>query len=291
MQRENSLKKMWSWNRIKNSKAIENKDILISLKEGKMIKNDSGAQSINRALQILETIADHNRGLTISELVEELKLNKSTIHRILQTFVEWGYVVKDDKSKRYRLGMKVIDLGYQYLGGLELKTEALPFLEILQQQTGQFAHLALLVGDEVVYLEKIGPHTHPRMYSQIGKKLVIHSSGLGKVIFANLNETMQQALIKKMDFHFVTDRTIRTAVEFLREIEKTKVRGYAIDDEENELGMRCVAAPIFDYTGKVIGAVSTSGYIGTFNSQMIEKYAEYTKVCAKGISAQMGYRE
>lgn len=252
--------------------------------------NDSGVQSINRSLQILEALANHNRGLTIAELVEELDLNKSTIHRILQTFVAWGYIVKDEKTKRYRLGMKVIDLSYQYLGGLELKTEALPFMEILQQQTGQFAHLALLVGDEVVYLEKLGPHTHPRMYSQIGKKAVIHSSGLGKVIFANLNRVAQEALLKKIDFYYVTEKTIRSAEEFLREIEKVKKCGYAIDEEENEIGMRCVAAPIFDFTGKVIGAVSTSGYTGTFTPQLIEKYAEYTKACANGISTQMGYR-
>ena len=253
--------------------------------------NDSGVQSINRSLQILEAIANHNRGLTIAELVEELKLNKSTIHRILQTFVAWGYIVKDEKTKRYRLGMKVIDLSYQYLGGLELKTEALPFMEILQQQTGQFAHLALLVGDEVVYLEKLGPHTHPRMYSQIGKKADIHCSGLGKIIFANLNRASQESMLKKMDFHYVTDRTICTVEEFLREIERSKLRGYAIDDEENEPGMRCVAAPIFDYTGKVTAAVSTSGYINSFTPQLIEKYAEYTKACAAGISAQMGYRK
>lgn len=253
-------------------------------------KNEGGVQSINRAFLILEALVEHRNGLSVAELVERLQLNKSTIHRILQTLVAWGYVSKDERTKEYRLGMKVVALSSQYLSGLELKTEALPFMETLQLQTEQFVHLGLLDGNEIVYLEKIGPHTHLRMYSQIGKRATIYSTGLGKAIFAQLDAVRQQALLRQLQYTPVTERTVRNEEEFLREIEKTKLQGFAIDDEENETGMRCVAAPIFDYMGKAIAAVSISGYIGTFSKEKVERFGSYAMECASNISLQMGYQ-
>lgn len=255
----------------------------------KEIGTDTGVQSINRAFQILEALVEHRRGLSIAELVEMLHLNKSTVHRILQTLVAWGYVSKDDRTKSYRLGMKVMELSSHYLNGLELKTEALPFLERLQQQTKVFVHLGMLDGKEIVYLEKIGPYTHFRMYSQIGRRAAIYATGLGKAVFANLNKTRQAELLKELIYEPITEHTVEDEASFLKEIELTVQRGYAIDEEENEIGMRCVAAPIFDYTGRVIAAVSASGYVNAFPKEKIEQFSAYVTECANSISEQMGY--
>ncbi|MDO4573246.1 MAG: IclR family transcriptional regulator [Clostridia bacterium] len=252
---------------------------------------DTGVQSINRAFQILEALGEHRGGLSIAELVESLHLNKSTIHRILQTLAAWGYVAKDERSKCYRLGMKVMALSSHYLGSLELKTEALPFMERLQQQTELFVHLGMLDGRDVVYLEKIGPYTHFRMYSQIGRRAALYATGLGKAIFAQLDKARQAEILKELSFEPITEHTVRDEESFLQEIARTEARGYALDEEENEIGMRCVAAPVFDYTGRVIGAVSTSGYVTSFPREKIEQFGAYVMDCARNISLQMGYQE
>lgn len=250
---------------------------------------DTGVQSINRAFQILEALVEHRKGLSIAELVEMLSLNKSTVHRILQTLVAWGYVSKNEQTKNYRLGMKVMELSSHYLNGLELKTEALPFMERLQQQTKAFVHLGMLDGSDIVYLEKIGPYTHFRMYSQIGRRAALYSTGLGKAIFAHLDEPRQTELLKKLTYAPITEHTVKDEASFLEEIKHTQQRGYAIDEEENEIGMRCVAVPVFDYTGRVIAAVSVSGYINSFPKDKIVLFGAYVIECANSISEQMGY--
>lgn len=254
-----------------------------------MCEREPGVQSINRAFEILEALVEARQGMTIAELVEQLGLNKSTVHRILQTLVAWGYVTKDERLKCYRSGIKVMALASHYLNGLELKTEALPFLEKLQQQTGVFVHLGTLDQEEIIYLEKLGPYTHFRMYSQIGRRAPVYATGLGKAVFAQLDETHQRALLDKIKFVPSTEHTVTNEAEFLSDIQRTKERGYALDDEENEEGMRCIAAPIFDYTGKVIGAVSASGMVTVVTEDKIPLFGQYVRECAAAISAQMGY--
>lgn len=253
-------------------------------------KNSASVQSIDRAFRILETLAEHPQGLALAELVELLHLNKTTIHRILQTLVEWGYVAKNEKRKCYRLGMKTVALSSAYLGGLELKTEALPFLEQLQKKTGLFVHLGVLDGKDVVYLEKLGPLTRLRMYSQIGRRTTLYSTSLGKAMFAWLDEGAQEALLIEMELLPLTGKTITDAERFRCDISATRERGYALDDEENEVGMRCVGAPVFDYTGRVIAAISISGHTTTFLPEKIGEYGGYAVDCANAVSAQMGYQ-
>jgi DNA-binding IclR family transcriptional regulator len=186
--------------------------------------------------------------------------------------------------------MKVMALSSHYLNGLELKTVALPFLERLQQQTKVFVHLGILDGNEIVYLEKIGPYTHFSMYSQIGKRAPLYSTALGKAVFSNLDKGHRAEILKKITYEPITEHTVRNEVEFLEEIAITKQRGYAIDEQENELEMRCVAVPIFDFTGRVIAAVSASGYVNSFPQEKILQFGNYVTECAKSISMQMGYQ-
>lgn len=251
----------------------------------------SGVQSIDRAFQILEALSEHPRGCSVGELTEELQLNKSTTHRILQTLVAWGYAAQDDKTRIYRLGLKVVGLSSQYLNGLELKTEALPFLEALQRKTGVFAHLGILDGSDVVYLDKLGPYTHLRMYSQIGKRASLHATSLGKAMFLGMKPAQQQALLGQLEFSPMTEKTCKDQAAFLSDIEASRVRGYAVDDEENELGIRCAAAPIYDYTGNVIAAVSASGRVEDFPSHKLPEFGGYVQDCARQISVHMGCRD
>jgi IclR family KDG regulon transcriptional repressor len=247
-------------------------------------------QSIDRAFEILEALAEEPEGMYIIDLENKLKLNKSTIHRILQTLVKWGYVQKNPDTKCYRLGLKVVALSSSYLNSLQLKTESLPYMERLQNKTGLVIHLAIIDDRDVVYIEKIGSTNYLRLYSQIGKRAYIHSTGLGKSMLSQMDKNFVEYCLSKHGLVRVTDRTIQSRERFYKELEETRNRGYAIDDEENEKGVRCVAAPIFDYTGKVIAAVSITGYLDSFPIGKINFLGTEVMKCADSISARMGYR-
>ena len=144
-------------------------------------------QSIDRAFEILEALGNKPEGMLVKELSAQLGLNKSTVSRILATLAEHGYVEKN-KNNYYRIGMRMVDLCSLYLNNLQLKTEALPFLEELRAQTGMIVHLGTMDEGEVVYLEKISSFSNIRMYSQIGKRAYMHATGLGKAMLSGLSE-------------------------------------------------------------------------------------------------------
>ncbi len=246
-------------------------------------------QSIDRAFEILEALGNNPEGMLVKELSAQLGLNKSTVSRILSTLAEHGYVEKN-KNNYYRIGMKMVDLCSLYLNSLQLKTEALPFLEELRAQTGMIIHLGTMNENEVVYLEKISSFQNIRMYSQIGKRAYMHSTSLGKAMLSCLKEKDIEIIINQKGMPAITEKTCTDYEKFLQDLALCKQRGYAIDDEENEMGVRCVAAPIFDYRGNVIAAVSATGFLDMFPEEKIEKIAEYVKKCAGNISRSMGYR-
>lgn len=154
-------------------------------------------QSIDRAFEILEALGNCPNGMQVKELSAALALNKSTVSRILLTLASKGYVVKN-KDNYYRLGMRLVDLCSFYLNSLQLKTEALPFLEELRNQTGLIVHLGSLDENEVVYLDKISSFNNIRMYSQIGKRAYVHCTGLGKAMLSRMSrEEVEEILAAK----------------------------------------------------------------------------------------------
>ena len=249
----------------------------------------STVQSIDRAFEILEALGNNPEGMLVKELSTQLGLNKSTVSRILSTLAEHGYVEKN-KNNYYRIGMKMVDLCSLYLNSLQLKTEALPFLEELRAQTGMIIHLGTMNENEVVYLEKISSFQNIRMYSQIGKRAYMHSTSLGKAMLSCLKEKEVEAVISQKGMPAITEKTCTDYHQLLEDLALSRQRGYAIDDEENELGVRCVAAPIFDYRENMIAAVSATGFLDMFPKEIIEKTADYVKKCAEKISRSMGYR-
>lgn len=246
-------------------------------------------QSIDRAFEILEALGNKPEGMLVKELSAQLGLNKSTVSRILATLAEHGYVEKN-KNNYYRIGMIMVDLCSLYLNNLQLKTEALPFLEELRAQTGMIVHLGTMDEGEVVYLEKISSFSNIRMYSQIGKRAYMHATGLGKAMLSGLSEKEVESIVHRRGLPAITEKTCTGYSELLQDLYVTKQRGYSIDDEENEIGVRCVAAPIFDYRGNMIAAVSAAGFLDMFPKEKIEKIGECVKKCAKKISRSMGYR-
>lgn len=246
-------------------------------------------QTLDRALEILETVATEGRGLGVTELSKRVGLHKSTVHRILHTLMQWGYVEKSWEGDKYRLGMKVVDLGSIYLNNIQLKTEALPYLRELREKSQQPVHLARLEGGEVVYIDKIDVINSIRMYSQIGRRVPVHCTALGKAMAAYLSLGEVEEIIEKKGLSKITQNTITSKQRFIEELKLTRERGYAFDDEENEIGIRCISAPIFDYRGQVIAAVSTSGPKEIFTDEKICEIKDHVIDTARKISMRMGY--
>lgn len=247
-------------------------------------------QSLERALDILEMLGKHPGGMQVKDLSQQLELNKSTVSRMLYTLGERGYVQKKPDGS-YRLGIKIVELCSLHLNSLQLKTEALPFMEQLRNQTGLIIHLGALDDNEIVYLEKLTSYTNIRMYSQIGKRAWLHSTGMGRAILSTMSNKDVLKILKEKGMPAVTSRTCVKEEELLKQLDEIRHRGYAVDDEENEIGMRCVAASIFDYRGDAIAAVSATGFLEMLPYEKIDAIGKCVVDCADSISACMGYQK
>lgn len=246
-------------------------------------------QTLDRALDVIELLATAKEGLGVTEIGNKIGLHKSTVHRLLGTLSERGYVEKNPKNNSYKLGLKFMEISGLFLKQLELKTEALPFMRKLAEIVGQPVHLAILEGTDVVYIEKVELVNSIRMYSQIGRRVPAHCSAIGKVLLAGCDEPGLSRIIGNLTFERFTEHTLVTAEQLRKEIAQVASDGWALDNEEHENGIRCIAAPVYDYTRKVIAAVSVSGENRIIHPDRDREIAGYVMKTAAEISARMGY--
>lgn len=248
-----------------------------------------GVQTLDRAFDILELLATEKNGLGVTEIGNRIGLHKSTVHRLLTALGERGYVEKNMEYGTYQLGLKVVEISSIHLNSIELKTEAAPYLRKLAAESTQPVHLATLVGDEVIYIEKVETFNTIRMYSQIGRRVPIHCSAVGKALMIGLQDSEIEKMLHNRELQKYTEKTINDLENILQQVREARGRGWAIDDEEHEAGIRCIAAPIYDYRGKVIAAVSTSGPSHIIAREKDEEISQYVVRTAKEISKRMGY--
>lgn len=254
------------------------------------IAEGKGVQSLDRALDIIELLYHEPKGLGVTEISLRLELHKSTVHRILQALAARGFVEKDETSQAYKLGFTFIEIASSRLNQLELKTEATPFLRRLVERLGQPAHLAILSGVDVVYIDKIESLASIRMYSHIGKRIPAYSSALGKSLLMDTSPVELAALARGIEYRSFAKGTRLGPEAFIEAVSQAKERGWSLDDEENEDGIRCVGAPVRDYTGKIIAAISVSGDRRVIAPEKDGETAAYVLEAAAAISARMGYR-
>lgn len=214
-------------------------------------------QSLIRAVDILDLISSQKKGISVTEIANQLELHKSTAYRILQT-LEYKNYVKKDEHKRYKVGKRVIEIGNQALNNIDLRQEMRPFLQKLGEITKETVHLGILDDFKVFYIDKVETSHTIRMYSSIGKGGPLYCTGIGKALLAFSDQKYIDRFLKEVEFVNYTDNTITNKKDLISELEKIKKRGYATDNMEHEDNIRCVASPIFDYSGKLIAAVSIS---------------------------------
>lgn len=241
-----------------------------------------GVQSLDRAFALLEIMADAGGEASLSQLADSSGLPLPTIHRIIRTLVDNGYV-RQLPSRRYALGPRLIGLGDK--ASRMLGTWARPHLAELVDQLGETANLAMLDGDKVVYVAQV-PSLHAmRMFTEVGRRVLPHSAGVGKALLAQLSDEEALAAIGRTGMPAATDRTITTPEGFVAELARIREQGFAIDDGEQEIGVRCVAAPV---EGAPSGmAVSISGPETRVDWEFVDRAAPIVRHCAKALATDL----
>ncbi|HXV98265.1 MAG TPA: IclR family transcriptional regulator [Anaerolineae bacterium] len=245
--------------------------------------------AVERAVIILQLLAQEPDGLTISQITQRLAVPKSTIFTILTTLKQYRLVERVEETGQFRLGMELFTLGSTVVERLNVRVAAYPTLKRLAQSTGLTTHLGIVDQGEVVYIEKIEGQGPIKISSAVGRRMGIHCTALGKSMLAQLPEAEFQLIFHDHDLPQRTPNTI-TSLEALRtDLARTRERGYAFDDEENELGIRCLGAPIINHQGEVACAISISGPRDRISIENIGALAQQVVVAAREISQNLGY--
>jgi len=227
--------------------------------------------------------------LSLSEISERLELPTSTVHRLLAAMKERGYIEQQRRSGGYKLGLTFVDMSSLYLNRLELKTEAEPFLRDLSSKTGLTAFLAIRDHDQIVYIDKMETFSSLRKYSILGQRRPVYTTSLGKALLFDLVDEEIRELLSNTSFEKHGPKTHTDLQRLIFDINTSRTRGWAMDDEEAEEGIRCVAAPIHDYRSRAIAAISASWSISASPDVDIEGTAAQVVRASEQIARHMGY--
>ncbi|MEX2262246.1 MAG: IclR family transcriptional regulator [Bryobacteraceae bacterium] len=241
------------------------------------------ASAVARTLAILECLDSSRRGLNISELSRKLNIPKSSTHLIVLTLERLGYIHKRPDTRNYTLGLKAYGLGQGMMKNLSVSEVALPYMRVLVDQLQLPAHLAVPDGDQGVYIQKVDAPGLIKIDTYVGRRMDLHCTGVGKVILAfGPPETLERLAAKQVYIRH-TRNTITSPRMLQREVGKVRRIGYAIDDEEEELAVRCVAVPVLDHTGRFIAALSVTGTTIQIPASDIDSLANRLKQVAAAI--------
>lgn len=221
----------------------------------------SSVPALERGLAILEAVAKSRSGLTLSQLTRALDLPKSSVFCLLLTLERAGYLHRNPVTKRYQCEMKLVRIAGQALEGITLRDKARPVLRKLLEQTHLTVHMGIAGENEVTLIEKLDPYTNSSMATWIGKGLDFHCTSLGKCLLAFSPEPDVDRILSNHALLRHNENTIATAQRLKTELAKVRSLGFAVDDEEEEIGVRCIGAPVLDRQGRAIAAISISGDI------------------------------
>ena len=246
-------------------------------------------KSIDRALQVLELFSLEKPEWGVTEISRALNIYKSHVHNILSTFAEKGFVKKDSKTDKYKLGIKFFELGSIVIKNMDLRKIAHPYIEELSKEFNETVHLGVLDEGRVISIEREESDKGLCSHIEIGRRTPLHCTAVGKAIMSYLSENEINLIVKEKGLKKYTENTITNEKELENEFKKIREQGYAVDNMEHEEGVRCVAGPIRDYTGKVIASMSISGPAFRINENNTPNIAKKVKEYRNCISNEMGY--
>ncbi|HUB17005.1 MAG TPA: IclR family transcriptional regulator [Acidobacteriaceae bacterium] len=248
-------------------------------------------QSLDRAVSVLDLLGESEGPLGLADVCERMALHKSTAHRALMVLERCGMIERTPEN-RFRLGLKLYELGTRAVEQIDLRARVHPWFRRLSAQVGETVHLGVLQRTSVVYLDKVEP-SNRRVWlaSRIGASNPVYCTAMGKAMLAFLPAETLAEILGRIRFVRLTHRTLMTPEALMRSLERVRRRGYAIDDEEVEEGVRCIGAPILNESGQPMAAVSVSGPTSRITQQSVPGIAEHLMRCCREISASLGVRE
>lgn len=244
----------------------------------------SEIQSLARGLKILDVLGEAQDSMGITELAQQLDMDKGSVSRFMQTLANYGYAEQDPTTRRYRLGPQVVALSRSLLTRMPLRDQAKPFLHQLVERTGECAHLAIPAQGRVLYLDQVESQATLRVNTGVGTLAPLHCTALGKVLLAFANVPPSETL------DAYTTRTITDPAVLGLHLEQTRRQGYAIDDEEFSYGVRCVAAPVYDYRSKAVAAIGISGPAGRLGLERLPDLAAIVRQAAEALSNRLSFK-
>jgi IclR family KDG regulon transcriptional repressor len=251
-------------------------------------RNATQIKSVVRTLTLIEALSAHPKGATITALAGELSLPKSSVFRMLHTLLEFGYVRQDPATERYSLGPRFLHLAASVEHGSDVRAIAHPLIVELSKLTTETVHLALPVGGHMVYIDKIESPRAVVMASRIGQQVPLHSSALGKAYLSAMAPDDRRAVVEGLPLERRTERTLADVESLLSDLETCARRGFAIDNVENEEGVRCVGAAISDDRRGPIAALSVSAPASRFSLGAARTVGPRCAETAKRISLELG---
>jgi DNA-binding IclR family transcriptional regulator len=249
----------------------------------------SGVQSVERTLDILESLVDFGSEVGLVEISQGVTLPLATVHRLLGTLIRRGYVKQNRQNRKYSLGFRALQMGNDMRQRFALRLEARPFLHRLMERTGESANLAVLDDGEVVYIDQAQSSKILRMFTQLGNRVPAHSTGSGKVMLAFGTPETAEGVLRRYGMPVRTPHTITDAMRFREELARIRAQGFALDDEEHEEGVRCLAVPVRDSSGQVVASLSVSGPATRLNDAQVAAFTSEVLDCGAQLSARLGY--
>jgi IclR family KDG regulon transcriptional repressor len=253
-------------------------------------KSEYAVQAVNNAIDILELLGDGEHELSISDVVTKLNLTRSNVNKLLATLEMFGYVEYNRYTGNFRLGVKTFQISQAYINKLNIIEISVQVLQQLKQQTGESAYISVMRDGNVVYLNVIETDYAVRVLPRIGNVGHAYATATGKAQLAFYDPREIDKLYPGEMVTF-TDKTIKTMDELKADLKLIKERGYSIDDEEYEIGVRCIGAPIKDFMGNVIAGISVSAPIERLPMERVDaEVAHLVMEAAKSLSIKFGYR-
>jgi len=251
------------------------------------IRGDT-VQSLVRALSLLNALARHDQGLGLGDAAKATGLAVSTAHRLLGTLSHENFVRFDAERSVWMVGVQSFIVGSAFLRARELTAVARPFMRQLMERIGETVNLAVEEGGEAIYVEQIECRKTMRAIARPGGRAAMHCSGVGKALLAAMPEDDVERIIALRGLASATAKTIITPAGLAAELHAIRERGFAIDEEENAIGLRCLAAPIFDEHGKPVAAISLSGPTARIGDDLVDALGEAVREAANQITLSLG---
>ncbi|WP_146491345.1 DNA-binding transcriptional regulator KdgR [Vibrio sp. T20] len=245
--------------------------------------------SVLKVFSILDALGEQKE-IGVSELSQRLMMSKATTYRFLQTMKTLGYVSQDGEADKYSLTLKLFELGSKSLEYVDLIALADKEMRAISEETNEALHLGALDENSIIYIHKIDSGYNLRMQSRIGRRNPLYSTAIGKVLLADREENVVRQTLSDVEFVKHTDKTLENTEQLLSELKVVQEQHYAEDNEEQEPGLRCIAAPIYDRFGTVIAGVSISFPTIRFDEKRMSYYVGLLHKAGENISEKLGYK-